>query len=107
MQSTHRTVWRAWLVGGLMALGLGIAQAQSLKVDPVEPAPQQAAPQQQGGIKSANIFEIAPDASKDPNYANQTNAERGKVQPGNNAPMWRCVDPAICAIPRIVTDQCR
>ncbi len=95
MQSTHRTVWRAWLVGGLMALGLGIAQAQSLKVDPVEPAPQQAAPQQQGGIKSANIFEIAPDASKDPNYANQTNAERGKVQPGNNAPMWRDVGQGV------------
>jgi len=95
MQSTHRTVWRAWLVGGLMALGLGIAQAQSLKVDPVEPAPQQAAPHQQGGIKSANIFEIAPDASKDPNYANQTNAERGKVQPGNNAPMWRDVGQGV------------
>jgi len=41
-----------------------------------------------GGIKSANIFQIAPDADSDPKYKSQTNAERGKVQPGNNAPMW-------------------
>ena len=42
-----------------------------------------------GGIQSANIFEIRPDASADPDYAKQTNGERAKVQPGNNAPMWR------------------
>jgi len=41
-----------------------------------------------GGIKSANIFQIAPDADSDPKYKDQTNAERAKVQPGNNAPMW-------------------
>ena len=41
-----------------------------------------------GGVKSANIFQIAPDADTDPKYKNQTNAERAKVQPGNNAPMW-------------------
>ena len=44
-----------------------------------------------GGIKGANIFDIRPDADTDPNYAKQSNAERGKVQPGNNAPMWRAV----------------
>lgn len=43
------------------------------------------------GVRSANIFEIGPDADADPNYRNQTNAERGQVQPGNNAPMWRAV----------------
>lgn len=43
------------------------------------------------GIKSANVFELAPDAATDPNYANQTNGERARVQPGNNAPMWRAV----------------
>lgn len=43
------------------------------------------------GIRSANIFEIAPGAASDPNYANQTNGERARVQPGNNAPMWRAV----------------
>ncbi len=41
-----------------------------------------------GGVKSANIFQIAPDADSDPKYKGQTNAERAKVQPGNNAPMW-------------------
>jgi len=41
-----------------------------------------------GGLKSANIFQIAPDADTDPKYKSQTNAERAQVQPGNNAPMW-------------------
>lgn len=45
-----------------------------------------------GGIQSANIFEVKPDASEQPGYAEQTNAERAKVQPGNNAPMWRQVN---------------
>jgi len=48
-----------------------------------------------GGIQSANIFEVKPDASADPKYANQTNAERAKVQPGNNAPMWRQVGEGV------------
>lgn len=43
------------------------------------------------GVKSANIFQIAPGADADPKYKDQTNAERGQVQPGNNAPMWRAV----------------
>ena len=41
-----------------------------------------------GGVKSVNIFQIAPDADSDPKYKSQTNAERAQVQPGNNAPMW-------------------
>lgn len=45
-----------------------------------------------GAIQSANIFEVKPDASQDPGYADQTNAERAKVQPGNNAPNWRLVN---------------
>lgn len=44
-----------------------------------------------GGVQGANIFEVKPDASADPDYARQTNAERARVQPGNNAPMWRQV----------------
>ncbi|MDQ3057915.1 MAG: formate dehydrogenase subunit gamma [Pseudomonadota bacterium] len=44
-----------------------------------------------GGIQSQSIFEVKPDASQDPGYASQTNGERAKVQPGNNAPMWRQV----------------
>ena len=55
-----------------------------------DPAP--AAP---GGIQGQNILEVKPevkpDASSDPKYMEQNNAERNKVQPGNNAPMWRGV----------------
>ena len=48
-----------------------------------------------GGIKSQDIFAVKPDASDEPNYASQTNAERSKLQPGNNAPMWRQVGAGI------------
>ena len=47
------------------------------------------------GVKSANIFQIAPGADADPKYKDQTNAERGQVQPGNNAPMWRSVGQGV------------
>jgi formate dehydrogenase subunit gamma len=47
------------------------------------------------GVQSANIFSIAPDANTDPKYADQNNGERGKVQPGNNAPMWRQVGAGV------------
>ena len=51
-----------------------------------------------GGIQGQNIFdvkpEVKPDASSDPNYMKQNNGERNKVQPGNNAPMWRGVTAA-------------
>jgi formate dehydrogenase subunit gamma len=36
-------------------------------------------------------MDVQPEASTDPNYAKQTNGERMKVQPGNNAPVWRQV----------------
>jgi formate dehydrogenase subunit gamma len=74
----------------------GSAWAQKLQVEPIKPAEQAApaatpAPAESGGIKSQNIFEVKPDANLDPNYAKQSNAERNKVQPGNNAPVWRQV----------------
>jgi formate dehydrogenase subunit gamma len=47
------------------------------------------------GIQSANIMDIKPEASLEPGYAQQTNGERGKVQPGNNAPMWRQVGSGV------------
>lgn len=89
-------VWSA----ALLALSAGWANAQALKVEPAQddPAPAGAAAPangQVGGIRGANIFEIAPDASKDPKYTEQTNAERGKAQPGNNAPMWRDVGKGV------------
>jgi len=47
------------------------------------------------GIKSANVFQLAPDADSDPKYKDQSNAQRGQVQPGNNAPMWRQVGQGV------------
>jgi len=79
---------RAWLAAALLSVSAGWAIAQSAPAP--QPAPAAAAPAT-GGIKGANIFEIAPDADKDPNYAQQTSGERRQVQPGNNAPMWRSV----------------
>jgi formate dehydrogenase subunit gamma len=91
---------RARLAIFLIAFGLaGWAEAQT-------PATQQAAPAQSsgvaapapavpGGIQGQNIFDVAPDASSEPNYAKQSNGERAKVQPGNNAPMWRQVGQGV------------
>lgn len=47
------------------------------------------------GIQSQNIADVKPDVSSDAGYAGQTNAERAKVQPGNNAPMWRDVGKGV------------
>lgn len=48
-----------------------------------------------GGIQGQNIFDVKPevkrDASSEPGYMEQNNAQRNAVQPGNNAPMWRGV----------------
>lgn len=89
--------WRAGLAALLLGLGAASAWAQAPKAVPDDPAPaaQQAAPAGQGGIKSQNIFDIRPDADTDPNYASQSNAERRKVQPGNNAPMWHDVSKGV------------
>jgi formate dehydrogenase subunit gamma len=57
------------------------------------------------GIQSANIFDIKPEASADPGYAAQTNAERAKVQPGNNAPMWRQVGAGVTGFSSLPKSQ--
>ena len=72
----------------VLAVGLsGLVHAQA----PSKPLLQDAAP----GIQSQNIMDVKPDASADPKYAQQSNAERAKVQPGNNAPMWRQVGQGV------------
>ena len=48
-----------------------------------------------GAIKGQNIYDVQPEASDDPNYLNQTNGERARVQPKNNAPMWRQVGAGV------------
>lgn len=55
----------------------------------------QAAPANAGAIQSQNIFEVKPDASTEPGYLQQSNAERARVQPGNNAPIWRQVGTGV------------
>lgn len=91
---------RARLAIFLIAFGLaGWAGAQAPAVSPAAP-PQSSgvvtpAPAAPGGIQGQNIFDVAPDASSEPNYAKQSNGERAKVQPGNNAPMWRQVGQGV------------
>ena len=85
-------VW-SFALASCLAWGSAGAQAPATPgTAAVETAvPAAAAPVAPGGIQSQNIFEVRPDASADPRYAQQTNGERAKVQPGNNAPMWRQV----------------
>jgi formate dehydrogenase subunit gamma len=67
------------------------ALAQTKAPEDPAPPPGATAPAAPGGIQGQNIFDVKPDASSDPKYMSQNNAERNKVQPGNNAPMWRGV----------------
>ncbi len=46
-------------------------------------------------VHSQNIKDLKPDAADVPGYAEQTNGERAKAQPGNNAPMWRQVGSGV------------
>ncbi|HSV80877.1 MAG TPA: formate dehydrogenase subunit gamma, partial [Ramlibacter sp.] len=100
-------------VAAALTLGaLGLAGAQTTPAAPAggsstssapapqksgadDPAPPGTAPTG-GGIQGQNIFDVKPevkrDASSDPDYLKQNNAQRNAVQPGNNAPMWRGVE---------------
>lgn len=62
-------------------------------------------PTASGGIQGQNIFDVKPDASSDPKYPGQTNAERNRVQPGNNAPMWRDVGRGVTGFTSIPKSQ--
>ena len=83
------------LQSGLLAVGLMLGGALSAAAQTAPAVSPAAAPQADKaaapGVQSANIFSIAPDANTDPKYADQNNGERNKVQPGNNAPIWRQV----------------
>lgn len=78
------------------AQAVGPSQSSGPKSDEVPPA--QNAPGL-GGIQGQNILEVKPevkrDASADPNYLQQSNGERNRVQPGNNAPMYREVERGV------------
>ena len=88
----HKLLLSAALVlGGLPSAWAQDGGAAAGVASPVASAAAPAAAGSLAGVQSANIFQIAPDAAADPDYAQQTNGERAKVQPGNNAPMWRSV----------------
>lgn len=95
-----------------LTLGAGFAAAQSTTAAPAggastaTPAPAKAAVDDPappgagaGGIQGQNIFDVKPevkrDASSEPGYEKQNNAQRNAVQPGNNSPMWRDVKAGI------------
>lgn len=84
LYSMSRSLGRSWFLAWMLVLCIGGAAAQGSAPPP--------------GIQSANIFQIAPSADTDPNYLNQSNAERREVQPGNNAPMWRQVGQGVTGV---------
>ena len=91
-------MFRHLTAAALLALGLcsvswsqDKTQASAPAGAAVTPAPAGQAP----GVQSANIFQIAPDASADPAYAKQNAGERARVQPGNSAPTWRQVGAGV------------
>jgi formate dehydrogenase subunit gamma len=98
---------------GLMAAGLmlSVILSVSAQTSPAAPASAPSAAvadtSKTGamGVQSANIFSIAPDANTDPKYADQNNGERGKVQPGNNAPMWRQVGAGVTGYSSLPASQ--
>ncbi|MEY2948660.1 MAG: Formate dehydrogenase, cytochrome b556(fdo) subunit [Pseudomonadota bacterium] len=96
---------------GLIAtcLMLGTVLSVSAQTQPATAAPATAAAESTKaaapGVQSANIFSIAPDANTDPKYADQNNGERAKVQPGNNAPMWRQVGAGVTGYSSLPASQ--
>ena len=80
--------------GAAPAGGPATATAPSRQL-PDDPVPGQSP----GGIQGQNIFDVKPevkrDASSEPGYMDQTNGQRNRVQPGNNAPMWRGVQGGV------------
>ncbi len=99
--SVTKYIQSGLMAAGLMLSGVLSVSAQTAPAATAAPAaPASTSNADAGktgalGVQSANIFSIAPDANTDPKYADQNNGERGKVQPGNNAPMWRQVGAGV------------
>jgi len=68
-----------------VALSLGMACGAAFAAD----APAPVAPGQVAAAQGVDQPAAPPDASTLADYAQQTNGERARMQPGNNAPMWR------------------
>jgi len=105
MSPSTLTMLRRWGVALSLIGSLALAQAQAVQKDAVPDDLVPPATSAIGGIRSANIFEIAPDADADPNYANQSNAQRKQVQPGNNAPLWRDVSKGVTGYSSLPVSQ--
>lgn len=90
LNAAAQRLWPRGCIALLLAVAMGAAAAQG-----ADPAP---APQGGSGIQNANIFQVAPSADTDPDYLNQSNAQRQQVQPGNNAPMWRQVGQGVAGV---------
>src|SRR3569832_2075926 len=85
------------------AQAVGPSQSSGPKQDEVPSGPTF------GGIQGQNIFEVKPevkpDASSDPKNMQQSNGERNRVQPGNNAPMYRDIARGVEGFTNYPKDQ--
>jgi formate dehydrogenase subunit gamma len=88
----------------LLFLVWGNAVAQNKPPTPNAPVAV-VAPSDTGAIQSQSILDVKPDASAEPGYATQSNGERAKVQPGNNAPMWRQVGSGVTGYSSLPVSQ--
>ena len=100
MQHPSRLL-RALLLAACAALTWSGVSAQTTPAAPAATAAKAGT----SGVQSANIFDVQPEASADPGYATQTNAERAKVQPGNNAPVWRQVGAGVTGFSSLPKSQ--
>lgn len=89
----------------LAALALCWSSAVAQTTPATVPAPDAAPAAAMPGIQGQNIMDVKPDASEEPGYANQTNGERARVQPGNNAPMWRQVNSGVAGFSSLPKSQ--
>lgn len=84
----------ALILSCVLALCAGSVMAQTAAASATAASSPNTAQVMQG-VQSQNIMNVQPDSSQEPGYATQTNGERAKVQPGNNAPMWRQVGSGV------------
>lgn len=85
----------------LLVAVLGSGSALSQGAAPAAALPPATPP----AIQSPSIHEVKPDASSEPGYGKQSNAERAQVQPGNNAPMWRQVGAGVTGYSSLPTPE--
>ncbi|MEI8170057.1 MAG: formate dehydrogenase subunit gamma [Rhodoferax sp.] len=95
---------KAFYTGLIFLLFAGGVVAQS-KSAPTNETAQAVLANDTGAIKSQNILDQNPDAGVESRYAKQSNGERSKVQPGNNAPMWRQVGSGVTGYSSLPVSQ--